>query len=133
MSIRIGDKVIAGAGLKGKDGVSPVVEITEVEGGHQVSITDVNGVKSFEVKDGAASNGSGNGTVNAYSKVITGDGSTSVFTINHNLATLQVVCALYDKDNDQVITDIKILDDNNISVIFDTPPSVDETYTVVVI
>lgn len=40
------------AGVAGKDGVSPTVTITESTATHTVSITDVNGVKSFIVKDG---------------------------------------------------------------------------------
>lgn len=45
-----GDKGETGAA--GKDGVSPTVTITESTATHTVSITDVNGVKSFIVKDG---------------------------------------------------------------------------------
>lgn len=41
-----------GGGSGGKDGVSPTVEVTETANGHNVSITDVNGTKSFEVQNG---------------------------------------------------------------------------------
>ena len=40
--------------LKGADGVSPTVSITEATGMHTVSFTDKEGVKSFVVKDGSA-------------------------------------------------------------------------------
>ncbi len=40
--------------LKGMDGVSPTVTITEATGRHTVSFTDKDGVKSFVVKDGSA-------------------------------------------------------------------------------
>lgn len=40
-------------GADGEDGVSPVVEITDIDGGHRVSITDVEGTKTFDVMDGA--------------------------------------------------------------------------------
>ena len=40
--------------LKGTDGVSPTVTITEATGRHTVSFTDKDGVKSFVVKDGSA-------------------------------------------------------------------------------
>jgi lysophospholipase L1-like esterase len=43
-----------GGGAAGKDGVSPTVEISEIEGGHRVSITDKDGTKSFDVMDGAS-------------------------------------------------------------------------------
>lgn len=45
-----GDK--GDTGDTGKDGFSPTVTITESTATHTVSITDVNGVKSFIVKDG---------------------------------------------------------------------------------
>lgn len=37
----------------GNDGFSPVVTITDIENGHKVDVRDVNGVKSFEVLNGA--------------------------------------------------------------------------------
>ncbi len=40
-------------GLKGTDGISPTVTITEATGRHIVSFTDKEGVKSFVVKDGS--------------------------------------------------------------------------------
>lgn len=39
-------------GDKGDDGYSPTVEVTDIESGHQVSITDAAGVKSFKVMNG---------------------------------------------------------------------------------
>lgn len=41
-----------GTDADGKDGFSPIVEITDTETGHTVTITDINGVHSFEVADG---------------------------------------------------------------------------------
>ena len=40
-------------GVPGSDGFSPVVSVTEVEGGHKVSITDSTGAKAFDVLDGS--------------------------------------------------------------------------------
>lgn len=34
------------------DGVSPTVSIEKIDGGHRVTITDVNGPHSFDVSDG---------------------------------------------------------------------------------
>ena len=46
-------------GSDGEDGVSPVVSITAIDGGHRITITDVNGEQSFDVIDGVdGSNGS---------------------------------------------------------------------------
>ena len=39
-------------GKDGKDGFSPTVTVTTITGGHRVSITDVNGTKTFDVMDG---------------------------------------------------------------------------------
>lgn len=41
-----------GTGSAGKDGVSPTLSVTSIEGGNRISITDVNGTKSFDVMDG---------------------------------------------------------------------------------
>ena len=49
-------------GEPGEDGFSPTVEVTEIGGGHAVTITDVNGPKTFDVldgKDGAGGGGEG--------------------------------------------------------------------------
>lgn len=52
-------------GTNGVDGVSPTVEVTEITGGHTVTITDKDGAKSFDVldgkdgKDGASGSGGG--------------------------------------------------------------------------
>lgn len=40
-------------GAAGKDGVSPTVAVEKTDTGHEVTITDANGEKKFEVKDGA--------------------------------------------------------------------------------
>ena len=40
-------------GSDGEDGVSPVVSITEIDGGYRITIADVNGEKSFDVMDGS--------------------------------------------------------------------------------
>lgn len=39
-------------GEDGTDGVSPIIAVEDIEGGHQVTITDADGVKSFDVMDG---------------------------------------------------------------------------------
>lgn len=39
-------------GEKGDAGVSPTADVTTIEGGHRVTITDVNGTKTFDVMDG---------------------------------------------------------------------------------
>ena len=47
------------ASLQGEDGFSPTIEVSDIEGGHRVTITDVNGAKTFDVMDGTGGGGSG--------------------------------------------------------------------------
>lgn len=49
------------AGEDGEDGVSPVVSVTDIAGGHRVTITDASGAKTFDVMDGEDGSGSGGG------------------------------------------------------------------------
>ena len=39
-------------GVPGSDGFSPVVSVTEIEGGHQVTVTDKDGAHTFDVMNG---------------------------------------------------------------------------------
>ncbi len=48
-----GDTGNTGAtGSPGKDGFSPTVTVSDIEGGHRITITDKNGEKTFDVMDG---------------------------------------------------------------------------------
>lgn len=49
-------------GASGKDGVSPTVAVTDIPGGHRVTITDVDGSRSFDVMDGKDGTGGGSET-----------------------------------------------------------------------
>jgi hypothetical protein len=42
-----------GAGDDGKNGVSPTITVADIEGGHRLTIIDVNGTKSIDILDGA--------------------------------------------------------------------------------
>jgi hypothetical protein len=48
-------------GAPGDPGISPVVDVEDIEGGHRVTITDKDGAKAFDVMDGK--DGAGGGTV----------------------------------------------------------------------
>ena len=55
-NITIVDNVISstgGSGTGGADGYSPTVSITDITGGNRVTVTDVNGVHTFDVMNGA--------------------------------------------------------------------------------
>lgn len=47
------------AGVDGQDGVSPTVSVTDITGGHRVTITDASGPKTFDVMDGEDGSGGG--------------------------------------------------------------------------
>lgn len=48
-----GEYISTGIDAQGEDGVSPTVEITAIQGGHRVVITDAAGPHTFDVTDGA--------------------------------------------------------------------------------
>ena len=58
----VDDKVAAVQSTPGADGISPIVSVTAITGGHQVTITDAEGTKSFNVMDGKDGSSSGGGT-----------------------------------------------------------------------
>lgn len=45
------------AGEDGEDGVSPTVSVTDITGGHRITITDASGQKTFDVMDGEDGSG----------------------------------------------------------------------------
>ena len=45
-------KFDTGGGGGGQDGFSPIVDVTTIDGGHRVTITDKQGAESFDVMDG---------------------------------------------------------------------------------
>ena len=49
-------------GQPGKDGVSPVINVTDIENGHRVTITTGSDVQSFDVLNGKDGEGGGGGT-----------------------------------------------------------------------
>lgn len=55
----VANEQIGPPGAPGKNGVSPAVAVTDIPGGHRVTITDAEGSKSFDVLDGKDSTGDG--------------------------------------------------------------------------
>ena len=53
-------------GDPGRAGISPVVSVETISGGHRVTITDAGGSQSFDVLDGASGSGSGDMTKAVY-------------------------------------------------------------------
>ena len=67
-------------GPAGEDGFSPTVAVTEITGGHRVTITDVNGPKSFDVADGKDGTGGSGGSGEDggyYQPTVSADGDLS--------------------------------------------------------
>lgn len=78
-------------GAPGEDGVSPVVTVEEISGGHQVTIVDAEGTRSFEVLDGAEGQTGAPGAAGAdgYSPTATVNktGNTAIITITDKNGT----------------------------------------------
>lgn len=53
------DGATGATGPAGEDGFSPTVDVTEISGGHRVTITDADGPQSFDVMDGQDGTGGG--------------------------------------------------------------------------
>lgn len=49
-------------GTNGEDGISPTISVSEITNGHKVTITDINGTKTFDVLDGSDGTNGTNGT-----------------------------------------------------------------------
>lgn len=62
---------------------------------------------------------------------ITGDGSTTSFTVTHNLGVLPII-TMYNADNKVVYTDVEATT-SVVTVSFNTAPTADETYTLVLV
>ena len=60
------DGVDGAPGPTGADGFSPAVTVTDIPGGHRVTITDSNGDKSFDVMDGKDGTGGGAAGVSSF-------------------------------------------------------------------
>lgn len=60
------DGVDGAPGPAGADGFSPAVTVTDIPGGHRVTITDSNGDKSFDVMDGKDETGGGAAGVSSF-------------------------------------------------------------------
>lgn len=66
--------VVKGAdGANGENGVSPTISITEIEGGHRVTVTDANGEQAFDVMDGEKGADGTSGTGSSLPAVTTDD------------------------------------------------------------
>lgn len=63
-------------GTDGKDGVSPTIDVISISGGHKVTVTDINGVKEFNVMDGKDGKDGGGGISEEYLNEVLEDYTT---------------------------------------------------------
>lgn len=73
--------------------------------------------------------------IHKYTGTVTGDGTTTEFTISHGLGTRDVVVMLYEGASPyaQIFTDVEMTSTSAVKVIFATAPTNGTTYKVVVI
>ncbi len=74
----------------------------------------------------------GGGSAEKITSQIVGDGSTTEFSITHNLNNREVFVVVYDAQYNDVLCDIQRTSNNTVKVIFNEAPEVGSTYTVVI-
>lgn len=67
-------------GLDGKDGVSPVITVEDIENGHRITFTDAEGVKTFDVPNGTNGTDGTDGVSPTVAVETTVDGHRVTFT-----------------------------------------------------
>ena len=81
-------------GPAGENGFSPTVSVTEITGGHRVTITDANGPKSFDVADGKDGTGGSGGSGEDggyYQPTVSADGDLSWSASKAGMPTVAMV------------------------------------------
>lgn len=73
------------------------------------------------------------GTAQKYSTTITGDNSTTAFTVTHNLGTTAVIIQIRDSSGNEVVVDNDANGSNTCVITFASAPSNVTSYTVIVI
>lgn len=76
--------------------------------------------------------GSSNGqSLKKYSTTITGDGAKTVFTIEHNLGTEDILFEMNDEE-ELIFTDYSVVDNNTVNITFSIAPIQEENYSVTI-
>lgn len=59
------------AALKGADGISPTITVSNIEGGYRLTIKDINGTQYIDIKNGTSGNGGdGSNGVDGFSPIV---------------------------------------------------------------
>ena len=78
-------------GQDGDDGISPVITVTEITGGHEVSVTDAEGTQTFDVLDGEITEDALEERLIDKADVITSSASGEIVTIQDGGDDMPVV------------------------------------------
>jgi hypothetical protein len=61
------------------------------------------------------------------------DGRSTSFTIEHRLGSQDVVCAIFEnKTGDEILTSVRVLDNNTVQVSFSEPPTQNQFRIVII-
>lgn len=91
----------------GDDGVSPIVTVSAITGGHRITITDVNGAKTVDVMDGSkGDSGRGISTI-ARTSGNGAAGTTDTYTITYSDGTKSTFSVYNGKNGDPGKTPVK--------------------------
>lgn len=120
-------------GEAGEAGVSPAVVVSEIDGGHKVSITDANGTQSFDVMNGAAGSKGEPGfppTVevseieDGHAIAITDESGTQTFNVWDGVG-IRTILPAGDTGSDEGCTGIRIVMTDGSYKIFQIPNGAD--------
>ena len=104
----IGGKTASFDILNGGAGVSPTFEVTKIEGGHRLTITDADGTKQLDIMDGKSGENGENGSIAGYTIDLELDNTTYVMTATLKDDAGAVVSQdTIDLPLESVVTDVK--------------------------
>lgn len=85
-------------------------------------------------KYGRVTSGSNVTGLTKYSASIVGDGTTTLFSFEHNITDYEVIVQVYDANTgEDVIVDVARDDENTVSILFATAPDLNDEYIVIII
>ena len=126
-------------GLQGEQGVQGTQGLQGEQGTQGIQgDTGSQGTQGLQGFDGTQGVQGTSGQLGTYATTITPSNpySTTVFVINHALGTQDVQVVVYDTFSgampQEVVTDVYVVDNNNIDVVFAVAPTSGQTYRVVV-
>ena len=92
------------SGIDGNDGVSPLIDVEEIENGHRITFTDAEGVKTFDVPNGTNGTDGKDGVSPLVDVEPTASGHRITFLDTEGETTFDVVNGLSPLPNRNVVT-----------------------------